>query len=193
MELWKTEGWGNEARCQRAHDVILVVPLKLRSAAEADSPATPLGIVLLHKRFPLLRALAKQAVALSKPSSCKQPGIECRDCTLQRNSSLGIRIAMADMMVDGDRVESPGEQWAEAQPKEESDEPEDLSDGASVDQGGRRVGLAHVQKRRRVTRACDECRRKKIKCDGKQPCVHCTVYSYSEAMGCRFRRRANKC
>ena len=36
----------------------------------------------------------------------------------------------------------------------------------------------HLQKRRRVTRACDECRRKKIKCDGKQPCTHCTVYSY---------------
>lgn len=35
-----------------------------------------------------------------------------------------------------------------------------------------------IQKRRRVTRACDECRRKKIKCDGKQPCTHCTVYSY---------------
>src|SRR5690348_8825224 len=37
-----------------------------------------------------------------------------------------------------------------------------------------------MQKRRRVTRACDECRRKKIKCDGKQPCTHCTVYSYGE-------------
>lgn len=36
----------------------------------------------------------------------------------------------------------------------------------------------NLQKRRRVTRACDECRRKKIKCDGKQPCTHCTVYSY---------------
>ncbi len=35
-----------------------------------------------------------------------------------------------------------------------------------------------VQKRRRVTRACDECRRKKIKCDGKSPCTHCSVYSY---------------
>jgi hypothetical protein len=35
-----------------------------------------------------------------------------------------------------------------------------------------------LQKRRRVTRACDECRRKKIKCDGKQPCTHCSVYSY---------------
>lgn len=38
----------------------------------------------------------------------------------------------------------------------------------------------HLQKRRRVTRACDECRRKKIKCDGKQPCTHCTVYSYGQ-------------
>jgi hypothetical protein len=37
-----------------------------------------------------------------------------------------------------------------------------------------------IQKRRRVTRACDECRRKKIKCDGKQPCTHCSVYSYGE-------------
>lgn len=34
-------------------------------------------------------------------------------------------------------------------------------------------------KRRRVTRACDECRKKKVKCDGKQPCLHCTVYSYN--------------
>lgn len=35
------------------------------------------------------------------------------------------------------------------------------------------------QKRRRVTRACDNCRHKKVKCDGKQPCIHCTVYSYN--------------
>lgn len=33
-------------------------------------------------------------------------------------------------------------------------------------------------KRRRVTRACDMCRHKKVKCDGKQPCIHCTVYLY---------------
>ena len=42
-----------------------------------------------------------------------------------------------------------------------------------------------MQKRRRVTRACDECRRKKIKCDGKQPCTHCTVYSYGELPTCQ--------
>lgn len=34
-------------------------------------------------------------------------------------------------------------------------------------------------KRKRVTRACDCCRHKKVKCDGKQPCIHCTVYSYN--------------
>lgn len=45
-----------------------------------------------------------------------------------------------------------------------------------------------MQKRRRVTRACDECRRKKIKCDGKQPCTHCTVYSYGQYQNALFRR-----
>lgn len=43
---------------------------------------------------------------------------------------------------------------------------------------------APLQKRRRVTRACDECRRKKIKCDGTQPCTHCTVYSYGQYSTC---------
>lgn len=43
-----------------------------------------------------------------------------------------------------------------------------------------------LQKRRRVGRACDECRRKKIKCDGKQPCTHCTVYSYGARSWSKF-------
>lgn len=43
-----------------------------------------------------------------------------------------------------------------------------------------------VQKRRRVTRACDECRRKKIKCDGRQPCTHCSVYSYGRCFTFTF-------
>lgn len=33
-------------------------------------------------------------------------------------------------------------------------------------------------KRRRVVRACDRCRKLKIKCSGDLPCIHCTVYSY---------------
>lgn len=58
--------------------------------------------------------------------------------------------------------------------KSESDEP---SAGPSGTSGATSMPL---QKRRRVTRACDECRRKKIKCDGKQPCTHCSVYSYGK-------------
>ncbi|USW47686.1 hypothetical protein Slin15195_G010050 [Septoria linicola] len=46
----------------------------------------------------------------------------------------------------------------------------------------------NLQKRRRVTRACDECRKKKIKCDGKQPCTHCTVYSYE----CTYDQPSNR-
>ncbi|KAJ5130523.1 uncharacterized protein N7515_006562 [Penicillium bovifimosum] len=48
-----------------------------------------------------------------------------------------------------------------------------------------------MQKRRRVGRACDECRRKKIKCDGKQPCTHCTVYSYECSYDQPSNRRRN--
>ena len=37
-----------------------------------------------------------------------------------------------------------------------------------------------TQRRKRVLRACDECRREKIGCDGKRPCAHCTVYGYGK-------------
>ncbi|KAK3114754.1 Gypsy retrotransposon integrase-like protein 1 [Teratosphaeriaceae sp. CCFEE 6253] len=50
------------------------------------------------------------------------------------------------------------------------------------------LSKGHLQKRRRVTRACDECRKKKIKCDGKQPCTHCTVYSYE----CTYDQPSNR-
>ncbi|KAL8971474.1 MAG: hypothetical protein Q9183_001042 [Haloplaca sp. 2 TL-2023] len=51
--------------------------------------------------------------------------------------------------------------------------------------------VATMPKRRRVTRACDECRRKKIKCDGKHPCTHCTVYSYECSYDQPSNRRRN--
>ena len=36
---------------------------------------------------------------------------------------------------------------------------------------------ANEAKRRRIARACDMCRKKKIKCDGKMPsCTHCVNY-----------------
>ncbi|AAS53050.2 AER370Wp [Eremothecium gossypii ATCC 10895] len=43
-------------------------------------------------------------------------------------------------------------------------------------------------KRRRVTRACDECRKKKVKCDSRHPCIHCTVYSYE----CTYNQPARR-
>ncbi|KAK9454351.1 fungal-specific transcription factor domain-containing protein, partial [Dipodascopsis uninucleata] len=56
------------------------------------------------------------------------------------------------------------------------------------DQNSNNTTIPSIQKRRRVTRACDECRRKKIKCDGKQPCTHCTVYSYE----CTYNQPSNR-
>ncbi|KAE8380009.1 fungal-specific transcription factor domain-containing protein [Aspergillus bertholletiae] len=37
-------------------------------------------------------------------------------------------------------------------------------------------GLDRPHKRRRIVKACDECRRLKIKCDGLTPCTHCVTY-----------------
>jgi len=72
----------------------------------------------------------------------------------------------------GDVSEEHGEEW-DNEAKQESTSPT----GPDSTTGSK---SAPLQKRRRVTRACDECRRKKIKCDGKQPCTHCTVYSYGK-------------
>ncbi|XPT04236.1 Gypsy retrotransposon integrase-like protein 1 [Ascochyta lentis] len=74
-----------------------------------------------------------------------------------------------------------------------SDSPDVTEDQSPIndvadDQGSKPQPL---QKRRRVTRACDECRRKKIKCDGKQPCTHCTVYSYGTTYDQPSNRRRN--
>ncbi|KFY89057.1 hypothetical protein V498_06543, partial [Pseudogymnoascus sp. VKM F-4517 (FW-2822)] len=63
-----------------------------------------------------------------------------------------------------------------------------MHDHTSPDSTAQPRATAPLQKRRRVTRACDECRRKKIKCDGKQPCTHCTVYSYE----CTFDQPSNR-
>ncbi|ERT01618.1 hypothetical protein HMPREF1624_02869 [Sporothrix schenckii ATCC 58251] len=62
------------------------------------------------------------------------------------------------------------------------------TDGTLLAGSGDATILTPVHKRRRVTRACDECRRKKIKCDGKQPCTHCSVYSYE----CTYDKPSNR-
>ncbi len=77
-----------------------------------------------------------------------------------------------------DEFASPSE--SARSPTQGSVKPE-LEDASGVqddDAGEAEAASMPLQKRRRVTRACDECRRKKIKCDGKQPCTHCSVYSY---------------
>jgi len=45
-------------------------------------------------------------------------------------------------------------------------------------------------KRRRIARACDMCRKKKIKCDGKQPCGHCQSYKIDCAFTFTEKKRA---
>ena len=45
-------------------------------------------------------------------------------------------------------------------------------------------------KRRRIARACDLCRRRKIKCDGRLPCSHCKNYN-SECVY-HFEQKARK-
>ncbi|KAK2757097.1 hypothetical protein FQN54_005066 [Arachnomyces sp. PD_36] len=70
----------------------------------------------------------------------------------------------------------------------ESDQKKETSLETSPVSGSQAKQILPIQKRRRVTRACDECRRKKIKCDGKQPCTHCTVYSYE----CTYDQPSNR-
>lgn len=55
---------------------------------------------------------------------------------------------------------------------------DDGDDGAQADHGdGEGDGNGRDAKRRRIARACDMCRKKKIKCDGKEPkCSHCQNY-----------------
>lgn len=91
-------------------------------------------------------------------------------------------IAVATDMLDPDLSPEPDSGNESGLGSEHS------QDGSSIkpDEGdedasnSNQVFSGPVQKRRRVTRACDECRRKKIKCDGKQPCTHCSVYSYGK-------------
>ena len=78
----------------------------------------------------------------------------------------------------GDDVSIPGSPRSSAAHVQVKAESVDSSGARNPSAGGLSMP---VQKRRRVTRACDECRRKKIKCDGKQPCTHCSVYSYGKA------------
>lgn len=88
---------------------------------------------------------------------------------------------------DGPRTDSGHSGQYEASQHEDSPEFGD-ENSPTNDVGEDQPPRPQPQKRRRVTRACDECRRKKIKCDGKQPCTHCTVYSYE----CTYDQPSNR-
>jgi len=107
--------------------------------------------------------------------------VDAADVTLVRSSRMGDHsLGLADEALD-DRPATPepmfytGADGTTADSKTTSPTANSPANGSNV------KTRVPMQKRRRVTRACDECRRKKIKCDGKQPCTHCTVYSYGRS------------
>ncbi|MCJ1400972.1 hypothetical protein MMC11_004183 [Xylographa trunciseda] len=87
---------------------------------------------------------------------------------------------------DDSNMAQEGQWSSRVQPDIEPASPS-IDESAASSSKGPRIAPP-MQKRRRVTRACDECRRKKIKCDGKQPCTHCTVYSYE----CTYDQPSNR-
>lgn len=93
-------------------------------------------------------------------------------------------MGAADGSLDLDIADNKSQTQPDRSTSEHDQSHDDNDDGAGNDSGAENDSdtkpSAPLQKRRRVTRACDECRRKKIKCDGKQPCTHCTVYSYGK-------------
>src|SRR5262245_14865554 len=94
-----------------------------------------------------------------------QPGRESEpisDAAADRRSSIAPK-----------RTVSP-ESWSSDE-NERSREP--THDSRTVAGGSQYASPAPAsRKRRRITRACDDCRRKKIKCDGKQPCESCADF-----------------
>ncbi|KXT15138.1 hypothetical protein AC579_7922 [Pseudocercospora musae] len=67
-----------------------------------------------------------------------------------------------------------GAHWFQSELDYGFDDQEGDADNAENDQDG---GDTRDPKRRRIARACDMCRKKKIKCDGKTPkCSHCENY-----------------
>ncbi|KAK9379510.1 fungal-specific transcription factor domain-containing protein, partial [Kockiozyma suomiensis] len=89
---------------------------------------------------------------------------------------------------DEDEDEEQYERDSEEHDHQDVSEGEDIHGISAKEKSENPSNLTPLQKRRRVTRACDECRRKKIKCDGKQPCTHCTVYSYE----CTYDQPSNR-
>ncbi|KAL2169681.1 hypothetical protein VTG60DRAFT_5820 [Thermothelomyces hinnuleus] len=118
-------------------------------------------------------------------SSTRKPPItpKTADAANTNTPDMSDEEESADLSLDevGSRSEST-KSPAQASVKPESE------DASGVQEDVGEAPSMPLQKRRRVTRACDECRRKKIKCDGKQPCTHCAVYSYE----CTYDKPSNR-
>lgn len=116
----------------------------------------------------------------SSPSTPGQCSLHVLVEVLMMSASQEQQVESSGEDYDDDAVNEG--QWPSQVPDDNDEVPlsPTLTSGATV--AAQPPHAAHpMQKRRRVTRACDECRRKKIKCDGKQPCTHCTVYSYGQS------------
>lgn len=121
--------------------------------------------------------MAERKSTLSSPSdvSASPSASKCHSLPQVMDSHAPKRPDDAPSVGKDDSIEV--EQSPEGTPQTPQGSPQLSTEGADEgDSLSKQSGP--VQKRRRVTRACDECRRKKIKCDGNQPCTHCTVYSY---------------
>ncbi|KAI1419828.1 hypothetical protein F5Y12DRAFT_788743 [Xylaria sp. FL1777] len=101
------------------------------------------------------------------------------------NTSRVASPSGPDLPDEADNESGPTARLAETQSPRDNAQ-DDLE--APSDSSSRPGPPVPLQQRRRVTRACDECRRKKIKCDGKQPCTHCQVYSYE----CTYDKPSNR-
>ncbi|KAG7888918.1 hypothetical protein KL936_003305 [Ogataea polymorpha] len=94
----------------------------------------------------------RKSTNLDVPEASSQSSLPAQGSSIPANKELGREILMKPSNSGPPRIIMPAG-----------------SDGSS--------GVV-LQKKRRVVRACDRCRKLKIKCSGDLPCIHCTVYSY---------------
>ncbi|KAG7900796.1 hypothetical protein KL925_003778 [Ogataea polymorpha] len=94
----------------------------------------------------------RKSTNLDVPEASSQSSLPDQGSSIPANKELGREILMKPSNSAPPRIIMPAG-----------------SDGSS--------GVV-LQKKRRVVRACDRCRKLKIKCSGDLPCIHCTVYSY---------------
>lgn len=65
-----------------------------------------------------------------------------------------------------------------------------MSESGSIDITGQRLSDdGQASRRKRLVHSCEECRRRKIKCDRKEPCCHCVL----SRKPCIFKKRVATC